>query len=891
MEYHVWFYRCGLLNILLYLWKKVRLNKNIMRNHRHSVVCWLLLCLLSIFCGGVYALPVGDAAASAATRGWLKYYDQPMTYTISKDVAESKGYSDSSGRVLYYAVNLAPHGFIILSADDELEPVIAFSVSGRYQKREGDPLCVLLEQDMNERLNYAAVKKTSKVKSGISNNAGKWQTLIAAGDQTKSEVGVLGGVDTLSDVRVEPFVESLWGQGNAYNDYCYNYYTPNHYVTGCVATAMAQLMRYHNWPQSGIGVKAFQISVDGEYQNWNTRGGDGSGGAYNWSEMLHVPNRDMTTSHRQAIGALCYDSGLSVGMNYTANNSSSSSKRGSDALELTFGYENSIYGQGFTSSADSGLWTMMNTNLDARLPVILSISGSAGGHAVVADGYGYNGETMYHHINMGWGGTDNTWYALPLIDSSYTFDVINGCVYNVFPSNTGEIVSGRVLSMAGSVIENALVTAYNGNTILTEVTTDENGIYALKYMPSNTAITISATKDGYVFADKNVTTGRSQVWRSTSGNKWAVNFEANNAMPPTAISDQITVHCLESKIITLGYLDDHLPDPPGAVSCIITSLPVHGTINVPGDSEISFVPFVLPGNTVEYVPCDYYGGPDSFTFKANDGGTAPTGGDSDIAVIDINVDNTLSADFGLDGTFNTNGAIDSTYYASKSQCIYLASDIGEAKNITDMAMSFSFVPPITLSNWTIRMQHTELDAFNSVSDDFQTTGWTEVYRGDLAATENGWLNFHFDTPFLFDGSRNLLIEFSFDNSVVSDDTGWYLCEDLDCGCTRMVTIKSDSATHADPRTWDFSDGGGSYWPSDWLPSIQLVGEVLTESLAGDFNYSCDVNLPDMAIIAEAWQSQVGQGSYNPACDISDPQDEKIDMLDLQVFAESWLSSN
>ncbi len=852
-----------------------------------SVVFRLFFCLIVIISSGLFASPVNEVDADLAIRGWLRYNDKPMTYAISKDARESVGYSDEYGRILYYIVELEPQGFVVCSADDELEPVIAFSVNGSYRDLEGNPFRELLVQDMTERLDSIKSKKgKAAVKSA---QQGKWQTLLDAGMQTKSDIGFLGGVLSVSDVRVMPLVESQWSQDEAGGDYCYNYYTPNHYVSGCVATAMSQLMRYHTWPISGIGVHSCLISVDGVDQYWNTRGGDGAGGAYNWSDMPYIPDYSMTSVQCQAIGALCYDAGLSVEMSYTSNYSSASSKDASDALRGTFGYSNSVYGQGFSSSGDDGLWGMINANLDAKLPVILSISGPVGGHAVIADGYGYSSGTMYHHLNMGWGGTDDTWYALPVIDSSYSFNVINGCVYNVYPVGTGEIISGRVTSMAGAALEGVTITAYIGSTVVAQETTDSYGIYALQNIPANTTCKISASKSEYAFVDQNAVTGQSQDWSSVSGNKWGVDFSAANPMPPSAMNQEVTVHCQSTEIITLDFLDDNLPDPPGAVMCVITSLPVHGSLNVPGAEEIDSVPYTLPGNAVEYVPCYYYGGSDSFTFKANDGGIAPTGGDSDIATISIVVDNTLTSEFGLDGTFSTNTAIDTRYYASRSQCLYLAEDIGGEKYLTDLALKFTGIPPLELNEWTIRMQQTDKSQYTDVANDFLTDGWTQVYQGDLEVSQSGWVNMHFDTPFYFDGINNLLIDYSFDNSSVSSQTGWYFCKEIGCGCNRVITKKTDSSTHTSPLTWDFWYGGGGWWGGDWLPSLKLIGQVPTTVITGDFNYSCLVNLPDMAIFAEAWNTQEGQSDYNPECDISAPKDDKVDILDLQVFAESWLS--
>ena len=69
------------------------------------------------------------------------------------------------------------------------------------------------------------------------------------------------------------------------------------------------------------------------------------------------------------------------------------------------------------------------------------------GHEIVCDGYGYNGSTLYHHLNLGWSGVDTAWYNLPNIGTPYDFNVVTSCTYNVYPSGTGEIISGRVMDV------------------------------------------------------------------------------------------------------------------------------------------------------------------------------------------------------------------------------------------------------------------------------------------------------------------------------------------------------------------------------------------------------------------------------------------------------------
>ena len=152
-----------------------------------------------------------------------------------------------------------------------------------------------------------------------------------------------GGTSSVSDVRVSPLVKSTWNQSyviksGIFSDtkyLCYNYYTPKQYHCGCVATAMAQVMRYHKWPLSYVVPKTFSCSVDGIYTNLTI-----NGGYYDWDNMPLTPTYSSSDKARQAIGKLTYDAGVSVGMMYEKSGSGAYMSGVAPALRNTFGYAN-----------------------------------------------------------------------------------------------------------------------------------------------------------------------------------------------------------------------------------------------------------------------------------------------------------------------------------------------------------------------------------------------------------------------------------------------------------------------------------------------------------------------------------------------------------------------
>jgi hypothetical protein len=349
----------------------------------------------------------------------------------------------------------------------------------------------------------------------------------------------------VSDLRVGALLQSVWDQDA--KPPLYNYYTPGNYAAGCVAVAMGQVMRHFRHPQAGIGLKTFPFTVDGKSRSGTTRGGDGRGGPYKWDGIPLRPGSSATAAERQNIGALLFDAGIAVKSGYTLDETGATMALAFKRLTDTFQYSNAVYGatasrvQLLRISPDV-LNRMVNSNLDAGLPVLLGITGTEGGHAAVADGYGYSAATLYHHLNMGWGGSDNAWYALPKIDASTPFGAINGCIYNLYRTGKGEIVSGRVLDTAGAPVSGAEV-SLTGSAVAT-ATTNAKGIFAFTKLPSNGAYTLTAKKAGYSFKRQTAKTGRSVSPRISAeggvvipgsnacGNVWNVVVRAESGSNP-----------------------------------------------------------------------------------------------------------------------------------------------------------------------------------------------------------------------------------------------------------------------------------------------------------------------------------------------------------------------
>jgi len=159
----------------------------------------------------------------------------------------------------------------------------------------------------------------------------------------------------------------------------------------------------------------------------------------------------------------------------------------------------------------------------------MSVIRSGGAHVVLSDGYGYNLSTLYHHLNLGWNGSDDAWYHLPNIPTSrYRYSLVANVVFNVFPTGTGEIVSGRVTHADGKPLKGVRVRAEVNGSLVGSAHTDRHGIYALPGLPSKSSVELRLNKPGYTFRPRTVETGRTDDFRVRTGNLWGVNFTARS---------------------------------------------------------------------------------------------------------------------------------------------------------------------------------------------------------------------------------------------------------------------------------------------------------------------------------------------------------------------------
>jgi len=192
-----------------------------------------------------------------------------------------------------------------------------------------------------------------------------------------------------------------------------------HVWAGCVATAMAQVMKYHNYPTTGTGSHSYS------HPTYGTLSANFGETTYNWASMP-----DSLSDYNSDVAKLLYHIGVSVDMDYAPDGSGAYMSDAAYALETYFKYSNSL-SYVWKSSYSTDEWTtILRTEIDNKRPILYSGHGT-GGHAFVCDGYS---GSDYFHFNWGWGGSeDNYFYLNDLTPGSYDFTDSQGAVIGIRP--------------------------------------------------------------------------------------------------------------------------------------------------------------------------------------------------------------------------------------------------------------------------------------------------------------------------------------------------------------------------------------------------------------------------------------------------------------------------
>ena len=297
-------------------------------------------------------------------KGTINSTDLSLAYT-----------SSSEGKTCFYVFNIGDdNGFVIAGGDESARQILGYSDHGSFDyDKAPDNLRWWLSQ-YTEQIACAAM------------------------------AGVTGArrakASTTSKAPIAPLIDAKWNQREPYNKKIVADDNATGFVTGCVATAMAQVMRKWECPAQGQGSNSY--TWDG-----HTFSADFASTTYDWNNM---PNdySDYSDEEANAVATLMFHAGVSVNMEYGTGESSANSYLIGYALATYFGYDKAVRNEFRQYYTDEEWEDLVYQELSAGRPVLYSGQAQNGGHQFICDGY----SDGYFTINWGWGGNGDGRYLL-----------------------------------------------------------------------------------------------------------------------------------------------------------------------------------------------------------------------------------------------------------------------------------------------------------------------------------------------------------------------------------------------------------------------------------------------------------------------------------------------
>jgi hypothetical protein len=374
-----------------------------------------LTALLFSFQGNAKKVEVADASAAG-------HFFITQTQEMSpNDVFLERVYTaidaTNPAQALYYVFNInQQQGYVIVSANDIAVPILGYSLQGSY---------VHDDAPLNFKSWMSSVAEA--IRRGIEQNyqpdeetVTEWRALL---EQDVHYFALQRG-----ETAVNPLIATKWDQGDPYNQQCPTY-SGNKCLTGCVATAMAQVMKYHAYPASGTGTipayttRTLKLSVPAVPL----------GETYQWSNMINQYGGGATQQQKDAVALLMYHCGASVEMDYGLAASGAYSADAGVSMTTYFKYDKSMRMQDKAYFTNAEWIDLLKQSLDATLPIYYKGQGPDGGHAFVCDGYNTSNQ---FHFNWGWSGYNDGYFSVTPMPS-YLFPNSNAAFVGLKPDAGG----------------------------------------------------------------------------------------------------------------------------------------------------------------------------------------------------------------------------------------------------------------------------------------------------------------------------------------------------------------------------------------------------------------------------------------------------------------------
>jgi hypothetical protein len=322
-------------------------------------------------------------------------------------------------------------GFIIVSADDAVYPVLGYAFEGHYSGENVPPAFQVWMNNYSDQILYGIeIKQTAPLHISKA-----WLKYTAT--EFKADWNFKS---------VEPMLQTTWHQGCYYNSlFPADTSSPcGHLWAGCVATAMGQLMKYYNFPESGIGSHGYNSSygwVEADFENT----------VYNWANMKHhLDNENLP------VAEILYHAAISINSQFYPNGTGAFDFDARDALVDYFNYKDDA--QFYWRDSFQGDWkAMLRNELDQGRPLLYGGADSVtqAGHTLVCDGYQ---DTAFFHFNWGWNGFYNGYYYIDtLVAGGNVFNYQQDAVVGLSPAIEGPVVTHPPEDLIATV-DNHMVT-------------------------------------------------------------------------------------------------------------------------------------------------------------------------------------------------------------------------------------------------------------------------------------------------------------------------------------------------------------------------------------------------------------------------------------------------
>lgn len=394
--------------------------------------------VLTIACSMLWANPVTVKTAEQVAKNWYAHNasSKVSNYEVSKTIAEKY-----NGLTTFYTFIFKSGGFVIVSADDAARPILGYSTEGVFDG-EFNPTAKSWLEGYNKQIENVIVNKVDNKATSL-----EWSNISK-------------NIFKESKKAVPNLLTTTWDQ-----DTYYNYYCPTaaggpggKAYAGCVATAMGQVMKYHNFPATGIGSHSYVSKFGLLSANFGAA-------TYNWASMPAF----VTSTTYQEVAKLLYHLGVSVDMNYAADGSGAYSEDVPYSLYTYFNYHPSVVLKSKADYTDANWIALLKTELDASRPIYYAGSGTSGGHAFVCSGYD---ATDKFYFNWGWSGSANGYFTIGSLNTSNgSFNDNNRVVINIKPGNPNFICritepsNNQYINPGQTVVVKAITSVAGGKVV------------------------------------------------------------------------------------------------------------------------------------------------------------------------------------------------------------------------------------------------------------------------------------------------------------------------------------------------------------------------------------------------------------------------------------------